>query len=693
LQASGSDGWVTVPRQVGEDNRWKDVVAGDNHACAIRDASGVRTIWCWGNNSAGQIGDDTKTSRAYPVQEAQGFTDWSVVFANGRNTCARRSNRSLWCWGDNYYGQVGNGQSGTGTDVTKPTQVGSALDWGNVGMGSGHVCSIKATGTTPGSLWCWGANYLGQLGINNTTLQTAPQRESSNATTWNNVSGGANATCATRTDGTLWCWGVISPGAVNYVPTQVGTAADWDIVRVHGYGACATKRSPSRTLWCWGSNRSGQLADGTDTDRAAPVQIGTATDWNLIAVGGDNLDSHTCGIRTNGTLWCWGYDGFGQLGLGSGGPKIRPTSVGVTTWTQVSAGGEHACAIDGAGGIRCWGYNAWGQLGFNYPYQQNKEQTPVTVALSATWAQVAAGRQNTCAKRSDGTVWCWGSDYDGQLGNGTTTVGQNAPTPLQVNTATDWASLCVGDAHVCATKNAPNRTLWCWGSDDEGRLGNGVTTGDQASPVQEATGSVLWSQLSCGLRHTCAVRTDGTLWCWGYNYYGQLGSGTSGVGADSSAPTREVTLATNWRQVEAGEYATCAVKTDNSLWCWGYNFYGELGIGNNGGTSTPTRVGTDTDWATVSSGGNHACARKTNGAIYCWGRANKGQLGNGATVDKNTPTRVDLATTWASVSAGGSFTCGHKSDGSLFCWGRNESGQVGDGTAWREQAPLQVRRP
>jgi alpha-tubulin suppressor-like RCC1 family protein len=249
-------------------------------------------------------------------------------------------------------------------------------------------------------------------------------------------------------------------------------------------------------------------------------------------------------------------------------------------WRSVSADYFHTCAVTTTGTLWCWGYNGSGQLGNG---TTTSSTTPVQESTHASdWATVSAGDLYTCAVKTTGTLWCWGSNGSGQLGNGTTT---DSTTPVQESThASDWATVSAGGAQTCAVKTTG--TLWCWGSNDFGQLGNGTTT-DSTTPVQESTHATDWATVSAGYLHTCAVKTTGTLWCWGYNALGQLGNGTT---TDSTIPVQESTHATDWATVSAGEDYTCAVKTTGTLWCWGYNALGQLGNGTTTDSTTPVEV-------------------------------------------------------------------------------------------------------
>jgi alpha-tubulin suppressor-like RCC1 family protein len=314
---------------------------------------------------------------------------------------------------------------------------------------------------------------------------------------------------------------------------------------------------------------------------------------------------------------------------------------------------------------------------------------PLTGTGTAATAQVqsvSAGGYHTCAVKTDHTLWCWGGDGYGQLGDGTTA---GSLVPVQVSGhATDWAAVSAGFQHACAVKT--DHSLWCWGWNDAGQLGDGTTTVQpNPVPVQVSGHATGWAAVSAGYQHTCAVKTDGTLWCWGENTYGQLGDGTPG---DSLVPVQVSGHATDWAAVSAGLLHTCAVKTDHSLWCWGYNGYGELGNGATTDSLVPVQVsGHATNWAAVTAGQYHTCAVKTDHTLWCWGENGYGTLGDGSTTSSPVPVQVSgHATDWAAVTAGDDDTCAVKTDHTLWCWGVNLYGELGDGSTTSSPVPVQV---
>jgi len=235
------------------------------------------------------------------------------------------------------------------------------------------------------------------------------------------------------------------------------------------------------------------------------------------------------------------------------------------------------------------------------------------------------------------------------------------------------AKVSAGGYHTCAIKQ--DGSLWCWGRNDYGQLGDG-TYSDRTTPVQITSGV---SSVALGLYYTCAVKTDGSLWCWGDNYYGQIGDGTSGWGINKNTPVQ--IMSSGVSSVALGGAHTCAVRTDGSLWCWGRNDYGQLGDGTWTDKNTPVQI-MSSGVSSVALGDFHTCAVRTDGSLWCWGYNYYGQLGDGTWTNKNTPVQI-MSSGVSSVALGGYHTCAVKTDGSLWCWGRNNYGQLGDGGGWK----------
>lgn len=354
---------------------------------------------------------------------------------------------------------------------------------------------------------------------------------------------------------------------------------------------------------------------------------GGATTWRSVEAGAIT----TCAISTSRHLFCWGYDGDGLLGNGSPHTDSNvPVEVagGFADWDSVSVGDATACGIRTNHRLYCWGRDQRGSLG-NGP-GNTPSDVPLEVAgATADWASVSTHGASVCAIKLNGHLFCFGEDDEGQLGDGGGFVG--SPVPVEVaGGASNWSTVTAGNEHMCARKTTGR--LFCWGRDADGNVGDGPPFHQRTRPTAVAGGATNWAQVSAGDRYTCAAKSTGRLLCWGWNPRGQLG--VPGDPITRNAPTEVYGATTDWASVAGGDYTTCARRVNGRLYCWGDNT--NKTIGNTSVTATaysrPVRVaGGFTDWQTVTVGGSQACGLRAGGAVYCWGFNYYGQVGNGQT--------------------------------------------------------------
>ncbi len=336
-------------------------------------------------------------------------------------------------------------------------------------------------------------------------------------------------------------------------------------------------RDPHRpSLWCWGDDRYGQLGVGDTKRRAVPTQVGTSTDWVGLVAG----NAHTCATRSDHTLWCWGWNRDGQLGIDSKNlNRTTPTRVGTgTNWAEVSAAGiAHTCGIRTDDTLWCWGFNSTGQLGLGDNTNQN---SPTPGRHRHHLVHVTAGDGHTCATRADAP--CGAGETTSAVNSGSATT-RTGTTPTRVGTSTDWANVSAGKA---TTPAPPAPTTPCGAGDSTAAVSSGSATPPpgplppRSAPAQTGTSSVA------GHRHTCATRTDHSLWCWGDN---ELWPARARRRHQPDRPNPGW-HATDWADVSAGARHTCATRTDHTLWCWGDNTSGQLGLGDQTARLAPTLV-------------------------------------------------------------------------------------------------------
>jgi alpha-tubulin suppressor-like RCC1 family protein len=365
---------------------------------------------------------------------------------------------------------------------------------------------------------------------------------------------------------------------------------------------------------------------------AAEPASATFSTWTAVSAGA----AHTCGIKTDTTLWCWGANNVGQLGVGNTTDYPYPVAVqsGSTGWTAVSAGYDFTCAIN-AGYRECWGANGDGQLGLG---DFDNHLIPTMYSGDGHhWIRIDAGQRHACGVNNDrldlglAVAFCWGSNLYGQLGTGDYT-SYNVPTPVAI-TGHRWMQVSAGAYHTCAMDNTSYR--YCWGRNDAHQLGMvSATTDDQLVPFHDAA--------------------DG-----------------------------------KYRYIDSGDGTTCVVTyTNRYLECYGTNTYGNIGNGNTTPTDDTVNYG---QWVTTSSGGFHACGIDLNGTLYCWGLNDSGQLGLGDTFDRLIVTQLTQApVTFSKVSAGLRHTCAIGTTSNLYCWGYNAQGQLGTGNTTNVKTPALV---
>ena len=641
------------PVQVGSDTDWSQVQAGEEHSLAIKTDG---TLWSWGRNNTGQLGLNSSIylNRSSPTQVGSD-TDWNKISASSYLSCSLKNNGTLWTWGDNTHGQLGQGDT---IRRSSPVQVGSDADWVEISAGSTGGAGIKSNGT----VWTWGRNINGQLAQGDIINRSSPTQVGSD-TNWEKVFCGSTYSFFIKTDGTLWsCGGISLYGELGHndrfrsksSPVQVGSDTNWNKIDITHGGTGVAGTKTDGTLWTWGQNTWGQLGRFVDTNRSVPTQVGSDSGWFVVA--GGNIGFMV--LRTEpepepelieGSLFSFGSNSSGALGQNDIINRSSPVQVGSdTNWNQVSVGELTNLCIKSDGTLWSWGINTYGQLGHDDIISRS---SPVQVGSDTDWNQVSINTYyHALGIKNDGTLWSWGRGSLGPLGHGDVI---DRSTPTQVGLHTDWTQIAIGSSYSLALRS--NGSLWAWGSNGSGRLGLNDTTA-RSSPVQVGS-DTDWSFISTLNYTSLALKTDGTLWSWGDNSYGELGLGTGGIGTHRSSPT-QIGSDTDWSQISNGINHSLAIKDDGTLWSWGMNFAGELGHDDTVFKSSPTQVSFGEDstdwiqWSQITAGSELSFALKVDGSFWAWGDNTNGWLGIDDKINRSTPTQIGLDTDWKLISGG-----------------------------------------
>lgn len=591
------------------------LVAGEHHSCSITYGGEVA---CWGLNTKGQLGDGTSQSRSAPTPIAE-LKEVTSLAAGNEHSCAL-SKGQIFCWGNNSHGQLGTGNS---QNATKPMTVMGLNNVTSIAAGGDHSCAINNNRR----VFCWGENDNGQLGDGTTSSRNKPHEVSGIGDTIQIVAGSKH-TCALSASGLIHCWGantrgqlgnsgfdnsllpVLIPGRT--IATQLTSGAN------HSCALMDTK------VWCWGDNTYSQLGRLNAANSRTPIQIPGLEATNL---GAGYF--HTCALNKQNRLSCWGNNQDGQLGIGF-------ESASHTNSTAISAldnpiafvaGGYHTCSLTEAGALFCWGSNQFGQLGNGSTV---KKTTPAVVPTLSHYLTITHGK-SSCATTVGGGGTCWQLHID---------YPKVSPTPVPIPNVDKIQSVTVGglagytwqtprytyswpriDSHYCLVANDKAA---CLGENYYGQSGlpkkyNFVNTPNFMDTLTEV------KEVTTGALHSCALRANGTVWCWGDNSVGQVGSDliSDAIGVQDASIPRKVNTLVNAKSLATGKAHNCIVSVDNDVYCWGYNAFGQIGANGTDRVFTPTKVSAFGKVRQIAATLDATCALTIDDSVICIGQSLK----------------------------------------------------------------------
>ncbi len=551
------------PTQIGSDNQWVSVLSGNSYGQAsLLGLKKDGTIWSWGNNVFGQLGHGNKIKLSSPNQIGN-ENNWAKIYSGGNFSFGIKTDGTLWSWGA---GPIGQGVS---TNLTIPTKIGVDNNWSELFIVKNSVFGIK----TDGTLWSWGDNDIGQLGLGNLLVQKNP-KQVGNEKNWKIIKGTGSSTFGIKTDGTLWSWGYNSGGQLGHgnkvnltYPKQVGNDNNWKEIFTYSYSSIVLGIKQDGTLWNWGETY------------LVPTQIGSDNDWSKIFVFSNSF----FGIKSDRTLWSWGDNNSGQLGLGNTQNYNVPQKIGQdTNWLFL-------CRSSNQSGIY-----ALKQNGSVWFWCSNSELMPQIITNKTNWAKIVSGQNFSFAVSEKGTLWSWGLNDSGQLGLGDR---QERILPNQIGVDSNWVSISTGGKHVLALKK--DGSLWTWGGNHSRQLGIGYNRDTIISTPIQIGNDTGWKIVSCGNKTSFAIKSDGTLWGWGY------GNAFVDSKFHYSTPI-QIGNENDWKQVSAGLdfILFSAIKTNNSIWFATDNF------------TIPVQIGNDTSWQITTTGESSILALKTDGTLW-----------------------------------------------------------------------------
>ncbi|MBO9665787.1 MAG: hypothetical protein J7501_03130 [Bdellovibrio sp.] len=678
----------------------------------------TQSLYCWGANSRGQVGNGTTVNQTTPVLIDSSYKYLSVSTSLAA-TCGITTAHQLRCWGMDL-------PAGQGTSfINKPnpatvdgttsyakvvvgyngscglTTTGELKCWGNVpGSGTyGSPTTMAGFGMTPyrdldlkttlcvvdanNELRCVGLNSWGQMGVGYTSSnETTPIKVSG---TYKTVATQETNTCAMDLNDEIYCWGFGQDGGngignytnTNTPGTKVSGGKTYKKIVSGRNHICAITSTDK--LQCWGQanissvSAGTALGDGTTLKKNVPTDI-DASESYLTASGGSGI---SCGITTNNRLKCWGEVDEGYLGDNTTLKNRLPTSVDpMESYSAIAPGKSFNCGITTDGTLKCWGSDSDGLYSVGDGSVLSRT-SPIVIDSGKKYIKIYANESNVCGIREDNLAYCWGDATNGRLGDNTSNGKKVLPSKVSGNLS--FSTMGMGKTSSCAI--TLDSKLYCWGEGNLGQLGQVAAFSQIPAPTLVDSPNT-YKKVKVGSSHACALRSDDKLLCWGSNANGCVGNGASGVQQNTPIVIEPVSgIPTTWIDVGAGENISCAISSANDLYCWGYGSVGAIGLGTTSATK-PTQVDAGTKYAKLSIGPKGGCAQTIGGVLKCWGSYNDGMLGSSSTAIGSPQPVTEPLGPYQSFAIGGTAACGIAS-GALRCWGNATHSTIGDESVFR----------
>jgi alpha-tubulin suppressor-like RCC1 family protein len=658
------------------------VHSGDAHTIAAK-ADG--SLWAWGDSASGRLGDNAVVDRSSPVLVSGGprpaFTAASCGTGAGDGdgmSAALAADGTIWTFGDNFTGQLGDG---TTTSRSFPVSISDGRSFDEVITAGTHCLARRFDG----SLWAWGGNGSGQLGDNSAitaSKSVAVAVAGIGLPPFTSIAAGCDMSVGLRIDGSVWCWGANAVGGVgdNTIANRSSPAS---VVGNHSFASVASGgvNSQAATTWAlksdgscwgWGDGSFGGLGDNTAIQRSSPVSAVGNHAFTSIAGHGQ----FAIALKADGSAWSFGINSAsaaGALGDNTVSGRSSPVSVvGNHSFIELEGGISSSLALKSDGSTWAWGLNSNGAVGDN---STDNRSSPVSVVGGHSFVQAAAGNAVLLALKADGSAWAWGTGASGALGQGTTTT--NRSSPVSVVGGHSFVAIAAGNSISLALK--ADGSCWSWGSNSLGRLGDNSTT-DRSSPTS-VVGGFSFTEIACGVQtssFSMAIMEDGTIRSWGTGTFGRLGDNTI---TSRSSPVSVVGNSPPFLTIAVSDACSLGLRTDGYAWAWGNNSSGQVGDNSTANRSAPTSVVGNHKFASIYGGGfaglSHALGLKSDGTAWAWGENGDAQLGDGTFSDRSSPVSVSGRHSFESLSAGSGLSMGLKADGSIWAWGSNTDGKLG----------------